>query len=129
MNRVQLLGRLGSDPELKITAGGQAILKFTLATSETWKDKDTGEKKEKTEWHRCSLFGKRAESLSPYLHKGDQLLVEGSIAYGSYEKDGVKHYTTDIRVGDVHFGAKKNGETRGDSTPPAAPGGDDEIPF
>ena len=141
MNKVVLLGRLGGDAELKVTQGGQAVSKFSLATSEKWKDKD-GELQERTEWHRCVFWGDRAKKLNQYLTKGKQILVEGSIRYGSYEKDGVKMYTTDINVMNVEFaGDAKNGggkkESRDDAPTAETPedyasggaGAYDESPF
>lgn len=130
MNKVMLLGRLGADAELKVMSGGKSVLKFSLATSEKYTDRD-GNKQEKTEWHRCNLWGERAEKLAKYLTKGKQLLVEGSIQYGKYEKDGVTQYTTDIRVNNLEFIADGNGRKdtaqADDHGLPAV--GDDEIPF
>lgn len=144
MNKVLLLGNIGNDPELKVTQGGQAVLKFTLATSEKWKN-DAGEPQEKTEWHRCVMWGKRAEGLAKHLTKGQRIFLEGQINYGSYEKEGVKHYTTDIKVFNLEFaGGKKEGGAsapagngggaRSSAPPPSDPGSydggaDDEIPF
>lgn len=127
MNRCVLIGNLGQDAELKVLGSGDSVLKFSLATTEKWKDRD-GNQKERTEWHRCNLFGKRAESLAQYLTKGTKLAVEGSIQYGSYEKDGVKHYTTDIRVNNVEFvgGGKKQAA---EDAAPNPPSDDDDIPF
>lgn len=111
MNRVCLLGNIGADPELRMTSGGQACLKFSLATSETWKDK-AGAKQERTEWHRIVMWGTRAEALSKHLAKGQKVAVEGKIAYGKYDdKNGVTRYTTDIIVDNLHFagGARNEG--------------------
>jgi single-strand DNA-binding protein len=115
MNRAILMGNLGSDPELRMTQGGKAVLKFSLATSYSWQP-ESGPRQEKTEWHRCVMFGKRAESLAKHLAKGSKVAVEGRISYGSYEKDGIKHYTTDIIVDDLHFaGGSKGGQQGGPS--------------
>ncbi|MFI4969301.1 MAG: single-stranded DNA-binding protein [Lysobacterales bacterium] len=95
VNKVILVGNLGNDPEVKYTAGGMAICTLSLATTSVRKDKD-GQQIEKTEWHRIKLFGKLGEIAGEYLKKGRQAYIEGRIEYGSYEKDGVKHYTTDI---------------------------------
>lgn len=100
LNRVILVGNLGADPELNYTQGGQPQLKMRLATSESYVDK-SGERQEKTEWHRVILWGKRAESLSKILSKGETICVEGSIQYRQWEKDGVKRTSTDIRVRNV----------------------------
>jgi len=103
MNKVILIGNVGSDSELKTTQSGQSILKFSLATSEKWKDKE-GNKQEKTEWHRCQLWGTRGNALHKYILKGTKLAVEGSIAYSSYgDKDGNTRYVTDIKVYNLEF--------------------------
>jgi len=98
INKVILVGNLGNDPEVKYTAGGMAICTLSLATTSVRKDKE-GQQVEKTEWHRVKLFGKLGEISGEYLKKGRQVYIEGRIEYGMYEKDGVKHYTTDI-IGD-----------------------------
>jgi single-strand DNA-binding protein len=98
VNKVILVGNLGNDPDVKYTQGGMAITTLSLATTSVRKDKD-GNQQEKTEWHRVKLFGKLGEIAAEYLKKGRQVYIEGRIEYGSYEKDVVKHYTTDI-VGD-----------------------------
>jgi single-strand DNA-binding protein len=120
-NMAILLGNLGSDPELRVLDGGKQMLKFSLATSDSYKNKETGERVEKTQWHRCTAFGPRAESLARLLQKGDKIQVLGRIEYGSYEKEGVKHYTTDIIVTDVEFGnvkgKKSDASTNEDDTP------------
>ena len=95
LNKVILMGNLGADPEMRYTASGTAVAKFSLATSRKFTGKD-GQKQEKTEWHRIVAWGKLAEICGQYLSKGKQVMIEGRIEYGSYEKDGVKHYTTDI---------------------------------
>ncbi|WP_256645408.1 single-stranded DNA-binding protein [Thermomonas paludicola] len=95
VNKVILVGNLGNDPDVKYTQGGMAITTLSVATTSVRKDKD-GQQIEKTEWHRVKLFGKLGEIAGEYLKKGRQVYIEGRIEYGSYEKDGVKHYTTDI---------------------------------
>ena len=95
VNKVILVGNLGNDPEVKYTQGGMAITTFSLATTSVRKDKE-GNQQEKTEWHRVKLFGKLGEIAGEYLKKGRQVYIEGRIEYGTYEKDGVKHYFTDI---------------------------------
>ena len=99
INKVILLGNIGNDPDVKYTQGGMAITTLSVATTSARKDKD-GNQQEKTEWHRVKLFGKLGEIAGEYLKKGRQVYIEGRIEYGSYEKDGVKQYTTDI-IGDV----------------------------
>lgn len=95
INKVILVGNLGNDPEIKYTQGGQAVATLSVATTRAWKDRD-GNLQEKTEWHRVKLWGKTAEVAGEYLRKGRQIYIEGRLEYGSYDKDGVKHYTTDI---------------------------------
>lgn len=115
MNKVILVGNLGSDSELTTTSSGSQILKFSLATTEKWKS--DGEKKERTDWHRCVLYGPRAEFLQQYLKKGTQILVEGSVRYSSFEdKEGKKQYRTEISVNNVEFvGKKQSGSGSSDS--------------
>lgn len=98
VNRVMLLGNVGNAPEMKVTPGGMSIATVSLATSYKRKDAQ-GNTVEKTEWHRVKFFGKVAEIARDFVRKGSKIFVEGRIEYGSYDKDGVKHYTTDI-VGD-----------------------------
>ena len=98
INKVILVGNLGNDPDVKYTQGGMAIATLSVATTSSRKDRD-GNFQEKTEWHRVKLFGKTAEVAGEYLKKGRQVYIEGRLEYVSYEKDGVKHYTTDI-IGD-----------------------------
>lgn len=113
INKVILVGNLGNDPDVKYTQGGMAIATLSLATTYSRKDKD-GAFQEKTEWHRVKLFGKTAEVAGEYLKKGRQVYIEGRIEYGSYEKDGVKHYTTDIIGEDMQMlgGGEGRGEPR-----------------
>lgn len=98
VNKVIILGNLGKDPEGRYMASGEAMCNITVATSENWKDKATGEKKELTEWHRISFFGKLAEIAVQYLKKGSQVYVEGSIRTRKWtDKEGQERYTTEIR--------------------------------
>ncbi len=136
LNRVLLLGNLGADPELRATAGGQAVLKLRLATSESYLDKDK-QRQERTEWHSVVVWGKRAEGLGRILKKGDRLFIEGGLRTSSYEKDGQKRYTTEVVAQNVLL----NGGGKGERAAPAAmpktaytpsPDGDDDdddIPF
>jgi single-strand DNA-binding protein len=95
VNKAIIVGNLGKDPEVRYTASGEAICNITVATSDTWKDKATGEKKEATEWHRISFFGKLAEIAGQYLKKGSQVYVEGSIRTRKWtDKEGQERYTT-----------------------------------
>jgi single-strand DNA-binding protein len=96
LNRVLLMGNLGADPELRVTSGGQSVLKLRLATSETYLDKNRV-RQERTEWHSVVVWGKRAEALGKFLTKGSRLFVEGGLRTSSYEdKEGVKKYRTEV---------------------------------
>jgi single-strand DNA-binding protein len=99
VNKVILVGRLGKDPEVRNLENGASVANFTMATSESYKDKTTGEKKEVTEWHNIVLWRGLAEVAAKYLHKGDMIYVEGKLRTRSWEKEGVTRYTTEV-VGD-----------------------------
>lgn len=99
VNKVILVGRLGKEPEVRNLENGATVANFTMATSETYKDKTTGEKKEITEWHNIVLWRGLADIAAKYLHKGDQVYIEGKLRTRSWEKEGVTRYTTEI-VGD-----------------------------
>lgn len=98
VNKVILVGTCGQDPEVKYLSNGNAVTNLSLATSEQWKDKQSGEKKEKTEWHRVVIFGKVAEIAGEYLRKGSQVYIEGKLQTREWEKDGIKRYSTEIVV-------------------------------
>ncbi len=101
LNKVMLLGNLGADPELKMTSGGQAVLKMRLATTETYLDRNKV-RQEKTEWHSVVLWGKRAEALSRFLSKGSRLFIEGGLRTSSYDdRDGNKRYKTEVVASNV----------------------------
>ena len=139
LNKAMLIGRLGKDPDLRFTQDGRAVANFTMATSEDWKDKATGEKKERTEWHRIVAFGKLGEICGEYLSKGRQIYLEGRLQTRSWEKDGVTRYTTEIVANDMQMldpkGAASGGGVGGGQqaapSAPSAPSGnfDDDIPF
>jgi single-strand DNA-binding protein len=98
LNKVQLIGNLGRDAELRYTPGGTAVATVNIATTETWNDKATGQKKEQTEWHRVIVWGKQAESLDAYLKKGKQIYVEGRLQTRKWQdKEGQDRWTTEIR--------------------------------
>jgi single-strand DNA-binding protein len=122
VNKVILLGNLGRDAELSYTPSGQALSKVGLATSRRWQDKASGEWQEETEWHNLVIWGKTAESLTPYLTKGQRVYVEGRIKSRTWEKDGVKHNAHDIVVDTVVLaGSKGDSAGGGESRPrPAA---------
>jgi len=103
INKAIIIGRLGRDPEVRYTPAGLAVANISVATSEEWRDKETGEKKERTEWHRVIVFGKRAEVCGEYLSKGRQIYVEGRLQTRSWEQDGVTRYTTEIVANDIQF--------------------------
>ena len=127
INKVILVGNLGKDPQLNITTKGVDVCNFSVATSESWKDKTTGEKKERTEWHRIVAWDKLGQNCAKHLSKGRQVYIEGKIQSRAYDdKDGVKRYVTEIIANDVQFlGKKSNSDSRND-IPPV---GDDDIPF
>ena len=154
VNKVTLVGNLGNDPETKYMPSGGAVTNISIATSSAWKDKQTGQMNEKTEWHRVVFFNRLAEIAGEYLRKGSQVYVEGRLRYGSYEKDGVKHYTTEIVGNEMQMLGGKGGAgggSMGGGRPPendfggnnqnqnqqSAPSGpapdfdsfDDDIPF
>lgn len=109
LNRVMLMGNLGADPELRVTSGGQSVLKLRLATSETYLDKNRV-KQERTEWHSVIVWGKRAEALSKFLTKGSRLFVEGGIRTSSYDdKDGNKRYKTEISANNIILAGNAGG--------------------
>jgi single-strand DNA-binding protein len=104
VNKVILVGNLGSDPELRSTGGGTSICSFSLATSESWTDKNSGEKQERTEWHRIKIFGRLGEIAAEYLKKGRQVYIEGSIRTDKFTgKDGVEKYFTDIIASEMQM--------------------------
>lgn len=133
VNKVILVGRLGKDPEVRNLENGATVANFTMATSESYKDKTTGDKKEITEWHNIVLWRGLAEIAAKYLHKGDMVFVEGKLRTRSWEKEGVTRYTTEI-VGDnmTMLSTQRGGGGGGNSEyKPSAPqysaqgGGDD----
>jgi single-strand DNA-binding protein len=104
VNKVILVGNLGADPETRYTANGQAITTIRIATSEQWTDKATGQKQERTEWHRIKFFGRLAEIAGEYLKKGRQVYVEGALRTDKYtDKEGVERYTTDIIANEMQM--------------------------
>lgn len=145
VNKVILIGNLGKDPETRYMSNGDAVTNITLATTDTWKDKN-GEKQEKTEWHRVTFYRKLAEIAGEYLKKGRPVYIEGRLETRKWtDKDGVERYTTDIIANDMKMlgnrsaGSAAESESDNRSTPPAASAGagntggfdelDDDIPF
>ena len=149
VNKVILLGNLGKDPEVKYMPNGNAVANITLATSETWNDKNSGEKQEKTEWHRVVFFGKLAEIVGQYLKKGSKIYVEGKLQTRKWQgQDGQDRYTTEVVVdigGTMQMLDSRGGEAGFAPAQQAAPaqqrapqqaapamvddGFDDDIPF
>ena len=103
INKVILVGNLGQDPEVKYTAGGAAVTTLSLATTESWKDKDTGSDQEKTEWHRVVLWRRLAEIAGEYLKKGSKVYIEGQLQTRKWEQDGQTRYTTEVVGRDMQF--------------------------
>ncbi|UAW98116.1 single-stranded DNA-binding protein [Halopseudomonas nanhaiensis] len=98
VNKVILIGNVGGDPEVRYLPNGNAVANVTLATSDSWKDKQTGQQQERTEWHRVVFFGRIAEVVGEYVRKGSKMYIEGRLQTREWEKDGVKRYTTEIVV-------------------------------
>ena len=133
LNKVMLIGNLGKDPELRYTNDGTPVVNFSIATSDTWTDKESGEKREKTEWHRIVAWKRLAENCDKYLFKGRQVYVEGKLQTRSWEKAGVTRYTTEIIASTVKFLGKRDKEEAPLlANPPEVPVDtqqDDDIPF
>ena len=116
INKVILVGNLGNDPDVKYSQAGSAITTISVATSESWKDKQTGQQQERTEWHRVKFFGRLAEIAGEYLKKGRQVYIEGSLRTEKYTgKDGVERYSTDIIANEMQMlgGGGGEGGSRG----------------
>jgi single-strand DNA-binding protein len=142
VNKVILVGNLGKDPEVRYMPNGNAVANITLATSESWKDKQTGEQKEKTEWHRVVMFRRLGEIAGEYLKKGSQVYIEGRLQTRKWQDNsGNDRYTTEIVADEMQMLGSRGGGSASyntDSAPakaapaPAAAGADDfddDIPF
>lgn len=145
VNKVILVGNVGQDPEVRYMPNGDAVANLTLATSESWKDKNTGEQQERTEWHRIQFFRKLAEVVGEYVKKGAKLYVEGSLRTRSWEQDGVKRYATEIIASEMQMLDTRQQQDSGQSQPQGRSTGqgqssqqqkkpqpeffDDDIPF
>lgn len=103
VNKVILVGNAGNDPEFRVMPNGNGVANVSLATSEAWKDKTTGEQQEKTEWHRVIFFNRLAEIVEQYVKKGSKLYIEGRLQTRSWEQDGVKRYTTEIVAAEMQM--------------------------
>ena len=151
INKVILVGNLGQDPETRYMPSGSAVTNFTVATNESWKDKQTGEQKERTEWHRVAMFNRPAEIAAEYLRKGSQVYIEGKLRTRKWQdKDGQDRYTTEIIADEMQmlggrggagesFGGSpgrqsggqggSQGNQGGGMAPPSDGDYDDDIPF
>lgn len=134
VNRVIIVGNLGKDPDIRYTSAGKAIANLTVATSESWKDKNTGGKQERTEWHKVTFFDKLAEIVGQYLKKGSKIYLEGKLQTRKWQdKDGQDRYTTEIVGSEMKMlGGKSEGEPRAAPAPAASNAVndfEDEIPF
>lgn len=136
INKVILVGHLGQDPEVKYMPSGSAVANVSIATTESWKDKNTGEKKDKTEWHRVIFFARLAEVVGEYLRKGSQIYVEGRLQTRKWtDKNGVERYSTEIVANEMQMLGGKGQRQDDDSaeTSRAEPAGaefeDSDIPF
>lgn len=114
VNKVILVGNLGRDPEVRYLPSGDAVVNISIATTDKWKDKQTGEAKETTEWHKVNFFGKLAEIVGQYLKKGSTIYIEGSIHTRKYtDKDGVEKYSTEIKGASMQMlGGKNEGQSQ-----------------
>jgi len=135
VNKVIIVGNLGADPETRYLPSGEAVTNVRVATTDRWKDKQSGEMKEATEWHRISFFGRQAEVAGEYLKKGSQVYVEGSIRTRKWQdKEGQDRYTTEIRadrmqlLGSRSGAGEPRGEPRGDAPPMESKGADSKPP-
>ena len=148
VNKVILIGNLGADPEVRYMPSGGAVANIRMATSESWKDKQTGEQKDRTEWHRITFYGRLAEIAGEYLKKGSQVYIEGKLRTRTYEKEGQTHYSTEIIADNMQMLGSRAGaggadratsESSGEPEPAPAPAAksdkpgsdfsDDDIPF
>ncbi|EGJ50990.1 single-stranded DNA-binding protein [Desulfocurvibacter africanus] len=115
MNKVILIGRLGQDPKLAYLPSGQAVVNARIATDESYKDQ-SGQRVDRTEWHNITVYGKQAEFVANYLHKGSLIMIEGSLRTRNYEKEGQKHYVTEVIAQRVQ-GLDSRRDNQGDATP------------
>ena len=145
VNKVIVVGNLGSDPDTRYVPSGSAVTNLSIATSESWKDKQTGEQKERTEWHKVAMFGRLAEIAAEYLRKGSQVYIEGKLRTRKWQdKDGKDRWTTEIIADEMQMlggrsgggapamndSSRSNDSAGSNSPPPAASGEfDDDIPF
>ncbi len=154
LNKVMIIGNLGAEPEVRFTSNGNAMATFSIATSETWRDKTTNEQQERTEWHRIVIYGKLAEIVQQYVHKGSKLYIEGRLQTRKWQdNNGQDRYTTEINANEMQMLDSRGGAGGGSSAnfesaprnaprqqkpaqsapasnaPPAMDDFDDDIPF
>ena len=147
VNKAILIGNLGNDPDMRYTAGGAAVANISIATAESWRDKESGEQQERTEWHRVVAFGRLAEIIGEYLRKGSQVYIEGRIQTRKWQdKEGQDRYTTEIVANELQMLGSRGGSSGGyesapqsqqsapapqatASAPAPADDFDDDIPF
>jgi len=139
INKVILVGNLGRDPETRYMPSGGAVTNVSLATSKAWKDRDSGEQKEKTEWHRIVFFNRLGEIAGEYLKRGSKIYVEGELRTREWEKEGQKHFTTEVVANEMQmldskgsggsFGETGRTETEPPGSTPSSGDFDDDIPF
>ena len=133
INKVILIGNLGRDPETRYSQGGSAVTNFSVATTENWRDKQSGEQQERTEWHNIVCFARLAEIAGEYLHKGSKVYIEGSLRTSSWEQDGQKKYRTEVMARDLQMldgrsgtgapsGFESASQSASQSAPPSASG-------
>lgn len=118
VNKVILVGNCGQDPETRYMPNGKAVTNLTLATSESWKDKNTGQQVDKTEWHRVTFYDRLAEIVAEYVKKGSKLYVEGKLQTRSWDKDGTKHYATEVIANEMQMLDSRQGNSRAPSQAP-----------
>ena len=147
INKVILVGNLGQDPETRYMPNGNPVTNITVATSKNWKDRETGENRDRTEWHRVVFFNRLAEIVNEYLRKGSKVYLEGELRTRQWERDGQKHYTTEIVANEMQMLDSRGGMSSDTSAPSDGPSGgpsrrsqdelepppeddfDDDIPF
>tara|TARA_R100001377_G_scaffold28814_1_gene15666 strand:+ start:85 stop:579 length:495 start_codon:yes stop_codon:yes gene_type:complete len=117
VNKVILVGNVGGDPETKAMPSGSMVANITVATSESWKDKQTGQAQERTEWHRVVFFNRLAEIVSEYVRKGSKVYIEGSLRTRSWEQEGVKRYSTEIVASEMQMLDSREGGQQQQQTP------------
>ena len=127
INKVILVGNLGQDPEVKFTAGGAAVTTLSIATPESWKDKESGTEQEKTEWHRVVLWRRLAEIAGEYLKKGSKVYIEGQLQTRKWEQEGQTRYTTEVIARDMQFLDSRGNMDNSNSPPDISSTSEDSV--